>query len=46
MATIRDAPIAIFLISESFSHSTDSFKRLIHSETRQVIAFMNGLLNH
>ncbi len=29
----------------SFIHSTDSFKRLIHSETRQLAVLMNGPLN-
>ncbi len=34
-------------MSKSFINSTDSFKRLIRSETRQFVAFlMNGPLNH
>ncbi len=33
------------LIIYSFIHSTDSFKWLIHSETRQLAVLMNGPLN-
>ncbi len=32
--------------SHLFIHSTDSFKRLIHSETSQLAVVMNGPLNH